>query len=181
MALGELLIIFLIGVKPLFLKKLNIKLSSHLLKMMKYFFLISSLVYIFYQYKSLRNVEGASILLATLFILKLWEGKTKRDTFLFLLIGLLFMTSKFLLHQSPILLFYLLLMSFFFLVLTTLTSPKSSIGEESKELKKARFSSIGNVFLISIPLATFLFFVLSKSSTSPSLWWTKNSHCRNRF
>ena len=153
----ELGLIFFVGVFPLFLRNFNLYSPLKNLKKAKYLFLIASTLYIFFQYKGLRNIESGSLFLATLFVLKLWEEESKRDTFLFLLIGLLFMVSKFLIHQTPILLFYLIIVSFLFLIMTSFTSRSNSYDKEDKTLVKSRIKEIRNVFIASLPLSILLF------------------------
>ena len=153
----ELGLIFFVGVFPLFLRNFNLYSPLMNLKKAKYLFLIASTLYIFFQYKGLRNIESGSLFLATLFVLKLWEEESKRDTFLFLLIGLLFMVSKFLIHQTPILLFYLIIVSFLFLIMTSFTSRSNSYDKEDKTLVKSRIKEIRNVFIASLPLSILLF------------------------
>ena len=153
----ELILIFLLGTLPLLFQNLKLYHPLKKLKKTKYFFLIASLFYIFFQYKDLRNIEGASLFLATLFVLKLWEEESKRDTFLFLLIGLLFMVSKFLIHQTPFFLIYLIIISFLFLIITSFTSMDNSLLKDDKEMKRHRIKEIRNLFIASLPLSILLF------------------------
>ncbi len=155
----ELVVIFTLGVFPFFPKKFNLFHHSRNLKKVKYFFLITSTLYIFFQYNGLRNIEGASLFLGTLFVLKLWEEESKRDTFLFLLIGLLFMVSKFLIHQTPLFLFYLIIISFLFLFMTSFTSMADAREKEKedRDMIKNRIREIRTIFIASVPLSILLF------------------------
>jgi hypothetical protein len=126
------------------------------LKKGKFFFLALFLGFIFWQYRSLRTLEGASTLLAGLSVLKLWEMNSKRDFFMFSLISVLFMTAQFLNHQSPLLLLYLVVVSFFFLLLLSFKK------DEDSDFKRERLKLLRHLFLTSLPLAAFRFFVFPR-------------------
>ncbi|MEE2744905.1 MAG: DUF3488 domain-containing protein, partial [Bdellovibrionota bacterium] len=146
---------FFLGLISLAVLPLVFKWPLHKFKWGKFLFLALFLGFIFFQYRSLRNLEGASSLLAGLSILKLWEMKSKRDFFLFSLICLCFMVAQFLNHSSPLLLIYLVIVSFFFLLLLGLKS-------EEDDFKKERLKALRNLFLASLPLAVFLFLVFPR-------------------
>lgn len=130
----------------------------------RFFTLVSCVVFIWDRYDGIRSVEATAALFALLAVLKLWESHNKRDGFLFFLIFQLMMIAQYLLLESLWLLF--------FMIISTLGMGIVFMHLQSHELRSKFLLNSGKrkvlarVMLTSLGLAIVLFFVFPRTNFS---------------
>lgn len=119
------------------------------------FALVSAGFYgVYFSYGFSLSIEAAVTLLVAGLVLKPLEVQTKRDSYVLVFLCYFVLSQHFLFDQGP-LAFLLVLVCLFITLLTQVVINQS-------EKSNAHFKVAGKLFLFSIPLTVFLFFILPR-------------------
>lgn len=119
------------------------------------FCLVSSGFYgVYFSYGLSLSIEAAVTLLVAGLVLKPLEVQTKRDSYVLVFLCYFVLSQHFLFDQGPLAFLFVLVCLF----ITLLTQVVINQSEESKSHSKVA----GKIFLFSVPLTIFLFFILPR-------------------
>ncbi len=118
--------------------------------------MLSGLALIFQQFDTLWGLEPGVAILSLMACLKIFELKSTRDLYLFMLIAELALVGHVLTVDDLYMVLYVIFLSVVMFALL------NSIQGGNQSWSKARKKTLGLIFLYSLPLAGFLFFVFPR-------------------